>query len=146
MFLCNLDDAFLTGDLDDAFLAGVCGLMKERATFVQDLLEDDYLFVAPSEYDEKTLKKKWKENTPDIINQLKGILEGIADFTSANIESEFKAFLEREELGFGAVLPGFRLLVTGAGMGPSMFDICSLLGKEETLNRINVGLERIKSI
>ena len=127
----------------DEFLAGVCGLMKERATFVQDLLNDDFLFVAPTEYDEKTLRKKWKENTPHIINQLKGILENIAEFNSENIEKEFKAFLEREELGFGAVLPGFRLLVTGLGMGPSMFDICALLGKEETLNRINVGLEKL---
>ena len=96
---------------DDRFLAAVCGLMKERATFVQDLLNDNYLFVAPTEYDEATLNKKWKENTPDIINELKEILEGIGDFTSANIETEFKAFLERKELGFGAVLPGFRLLV-----------------------------------
>lgn len=131
---------------DNAFLAAVCGLMKERATFVQDLLNDNYLFVAPSEYDEKTLRKKWKENTPEIIEELKSILESISDFTSTNIETEFKAFLERKELGFGAVLPGFRLLVTGAGMGPSMFDICSLLGKEETLNRINIGLERVAEL
>lgn len=127
----------------DEFLAGVCGLMKERATFVQDLLNDNYLFVAPTEYDEKILRKKWKENTPNIINKLKDILENIAEFNSENIEKEFKAFLEREELGFGAVLPGFRLLVTGLGMGPSMFDICALLGKEETLNRINVGLQKL---
>lgn len=128
-------------------LIKICGLMKERATFPKDILtEGTYLFNAPTEYDEQTLNKKWKENTPEIINQLKDILEGISDFTSATIETEFKAFLEKNELGFGAVLPGFRLLVTGAGMGPSMFDICGLLGKEETLNRINVGLERVKSL
>jgi glutamyl-tRNA synthetase len=128
---------------NDEMLAGVCGLMKERASFIADLLADDYLFIAPSEYDEKTLRKKWKERTPNFINQLKGILEGIADFNSENIETEFKAFLEKEELGFGAVLPGFRLLVTGAGMGPSMFDVCALLGKEETLDRINIGLAKV---
>ncbi len=128
---------------NDDFLASVCDLMKERATFVQDLLNDNYLFVAPTAYDEKTLRKKWKENTPSIINELRLILEGISDFNSTNIETEFKAFLERNELGFGAVLPGFRLLVTGAGMGPSMFDICSLLGKEETLARIDSGLNKV---
>ena len=131
---------------NDEFLALFCGLMKERASFTKDLLVDDYLFNAPNEYDNKTLNKKWKENTPDIIIELKTILEQISDFTSSHIEKEFKAFLERKELGFGAVLPAFRLLVTGAGMGPSMFDICSLLGKEETLERINVGLDRIASI
>lgn len=130
----------------DAFLAGVCGLMKERATFISDLLEDDYLFVAPNQYDEKTLRKKWKDNTPEIINELRVILEGITNFTSYDIEVAFKAFLEKNELGFGAVLPGFRLLVTGAGMGPSMFDICSLLGKEETLKRIDDGLEKVTTL
>lgn len=128
---------------DDKFLEKVCYLMKERAAFVPDLLADDYLFVAPMVYDEKTVRKKWKDNTPEIIGELETILEGITDFTSENIENEFKAFLERKELGFGSVLPNFRLLVTGLGMGPSMFEICSLIGKEETLNRITVGLEKI---
>ncbi len=127
---------------NDAFLAEFCGLMKERATFVEDMLSDDFLFVAPSQYDEQTLNKKWKEDTPEIIKELKTILENISDFNAENIETEFKAFLERKSLGFGAVLPNFRLLVTGLGMGPSMFEICALLGKEETLKRINVGLEK----
>jgi len=131
---------------NDEFLAAICGLMKERATFITDLIADDYLFKAPVKYDEKTLRKKWKENTPAIINQLKNILEGITDFTSINIETAFKAFLAKEELGFGAVLPGFRLLITGAGMGPSMFDICALLGKKEVLDRITVGLEKVATI
>ncbi|MCB0400746.1 MAG: glutamate--tRNA ligase [Flavobacteriales bacterium] len=131
---------------NEEYLGHVCGLMKERATFVTDLLNEDYLFVAPTAYDETTLNKKWKENTPEIIEELQSILEGISDFTASNIEAEFKAFLERKELGFGAVLPGFRLLVTGAGMGPSMFEICALLGKNETLNRIQVGLERVAEL
>ena len=131
---------------NEAYLTAFCGLMKERAAFVEDMLQDDFLFVAPVEYDDKTLSKKWKENTPEIIKELKDILEGITDFTAANIEAQFKTFLERTSLGFGAVLPNFRLLVTGLGMGPSMFEICALLGKEETINRMKVGLERIAAI
>ncbi|MCB1178223.1 MAG: glutamate--tRNA ligase [Flavobacteriales bacterium] len=131
---------------NDSFLVDFCGLMKERATFVEDMLADDFLFVSPSKYDEQTLNKKWKEDTPEIILELKTILENITDFTAENIETEFKAFLERKSLGFGAVLPNFRLLVTGLGMGPSMFEICALLRKEETLTRIKVGLERVAEI
>ena len=127
---------------NEEYLAAFCGLMKERATFIEDMLQDDFLFNAPSNYDEKTLSKKWKENTPEIIKELKTILENISDFNAENIETEFKAFLERKSLGFGAVLPNFRLLVTGLGMGPSMFEICALLGKEETLKRIEVGMEK----
>lgn len=129
---------------NEQFLADVCKLMKERATFIKDLLEDDYLFVAPTNYDEKTLRKKWKENTPAIMVELRDLLKELDDFTAENIERAFKSFLETKELGFGAVLPNFRLLVTGLGMGPSMFEICALLGKAETVHRISTGIEKLK--
>lgn len=128
---------------DDNYLEKVCELMKERAVFIQDLIADDYLFVAPTSYDEKTLKKKWKENTPTIIKSLQSRLAAITDFDAENIEKDFKQFLEDNNLGFGAVLPNFRLLITGLGMGPSMFQICELLGKEEVLNRLENGLKSV---
>lgn len=127
----------------DSFLSQYCGLMKERAVFINDLLAEDYLFVAPTTYDEQTINKKWKPETPEIIKKLRTVLENIVDFNAANIEIAFKSFIEEKGLGFGAVLPNFRVLVTGMGMGPSMFEICALLGKEETLRRIDVGLQAI---
>jgi len=128
---------------NEAFLVNYCGLMKERAHFINDLLAEDYLFVAPTKYDEQTINKKWKPETPEIIKELKIVLENIIDFNSANIEVAFKSFIEEKGIGFGAVLPNFRVLITGMGMGPSMFEICALLGKEETLRRIDVGLQVI---
>ena len=121
----------------------VCGLMKDRVTFVADMLDGKYLFEAPESYDEKTIRKKWKERTPEIMVDLIGVLQGIENFNAENIESEFKAFLEEKELGFGAVLPNFRVLVTGMGMGPSMFEISELLGKEEVISRIETGLKKL---
>jgi len=103
-----------------------------------------YNHPAPEEYDEKTLKK-WNENTTEIVFLLKGVLNSLSTFTPESIESAFKEYLESENLGTGQVLPNFRLLVTGIGSGPSMFEIAALLGKEETINRIEVGLERLKS-
>lgn len=125
------------------YVSKVCGLMKERVTFVKDMLNGMYLFKAPTEYDEKTLRKKWKERTPAIMQDLKDILLNIETFNAETIEVKFKSFLEEKELGFGAVLPNFRLLVTGQGMGPSMFEICELLGKDEVISRINSGLSKI---
>jgi glutamyl-tRNA synthetase len=119
--------------------------MKERSTFVKDMLSGMYLFTSPESYDEKTLRKKWKEQTPEIMEALKGVLQGVEEFNAENIEAAFKSFIEERELGFGAVLPNFRLLVTGEGMGPSMFIICALLGKEEVVNRIETGLKKIQS-
>jgi len=77
------------------------------------------------------------------LTELAAVLEGISPFESAVIESEFKAFLERKELGFGAVLLPFRLVLTGTGGGPSMFDFADFLGKEETLRRLQAGVEAL---
>lgn len=129
----------------EGFVIKVCDLMKERSTFVKDILDAGYLFTAPNSYDEKTIRKKWKEQTPAIMNELKAVLSEIEPFEAPEIESTFKLFLEEKELGFGAVLPNFRVLVTGQGMGPSMFEICALLGKEEVLQRMENGLNRIQS-
>jgi len=133
-------------EVSDTYLAKVCELMKERVTFAKNIFNDGYyLFEAPAEYDAKIIRKKWKEQTPKIMKQLIGLFEEIEDFTAENIEMEFKKFLEQNQLGFGAVLPNFRVLVTGTGMGPSMFDISELLGKEEVINRLNNGLKRVEN-
>jgi len=126
------------------YIAEVCSLMKERAAFISDILEGMYFFKAPEEYDEKTLKK-WNKNTTEIISSLQGVLNSLSTFTPESIERVFKEYLESEKLGTGQVLPNFRLLVTGVGSGPSMFEIAALLGKEETIRRIEDGLERLKS-
>ncbi len=132
--------------MDDEFVASVCNQLKERATFVKDMwLEGAYYFAAPTTYDEKTIRKKWKEDTPGFLSELKIRLEKISDFSSKNIEIEFKKYLEDNDLGMGRLLPAFRLALTGLGMGPSLFDIASLLGKTETINRMEVALNTIKS-
>ena len=91
----------------------------------------------------KTIRKKWKEDTPKYMTELKYRIEKISDFNSENIEKEFKSYLEENELGMGKLLPAFRVSLTGLGMGPSLFDIASLLGKEETIKRMETALEKI---
>lgn len=131
-------------EADMAFVTKVCGLMKERATYVKDIYtEGAYFFKAPEEYDAKTLKKKWKENTPAILTDLRSVLNDLSSFDADAIGAAFKAFLEAKELGFGVVMPNFRLAVTGLGAGASMNDICELLGKEEVLKRLDTALNRL---
>lgn len=128
---------------DVAYLEKVCNLMKERSTYTPDLLKGAYLFEAPDRYDEKTIKKKWKEETPKIMTDLMEVLKQVNPFDAPSIEVTFKSFLEKNKLGFGAVLPQFRVLVTGTGGGPSMFSIAELLGKEEVIQRMVNGLNQI---
>lgn len=144
--LVELVQPFVAGKkIDKVHLSAVCELMKERATFPKDIWEESqFFFTAPSNYDEKTVRKKWKEKTPAIMRELHELLGEISEFTAENIEAAFKAFLEEKELGFGAVLPNFRVAVTGLGMGPSMFQISALLGKEEVLARISIAIEKIQ--
>ena len=144
--LAELVAPFAQGQsVEKNYLSAICDLMKERATFPKDIwMESQFFFKAPQLYDEKTVRKKWKEQTPAILKELADLLSSITDFTAQNIETSFKSFLAEKELGFGVVLPNFRLAVTGLGMGPSMFQISALLGKEEVLERIHLALQKIK--
>ena len=129
----------------DAFLLSqTCDLMKERATFLNDLWDNSqFFFRAPMQYDEKVVRKKWKENAPSVLQALALMFKEIDSFTSSNVETEFKSFLEKNNWKLGAVLPLFRLAVTGTGMGPSMFEISQLLGKDEVIIRIEKAIKDI---
>ena len=125
-------------------LTTVCRLMKERATFVEDILtEGNYLLDRPNSYDEIVISKKWNDQSPQLMNEWINILTTITSFEAGEIEKEFKQFLTTNNLGIGAVLPLFRLLVTGVGMGPSMFEIANFLGKEECIERMKEGLTKL---
>lgn len=119
----------------------VCGLVKERAQFISDLWEQaSFFFETPSEYDEKTAKKNWKEDSADLMKELRAILACIDDFTSANTETLVKEWITAKEIGFGKVMNPFRLAIVGAGKGPHMFDIIEIIGKEETLIRLDLAI------
>jgi len=153
-FLRMKDDAELGAVLSELLKAkgveadmGKCvkaiPLLKERSTFYTDLLDGMYLFQAVESYDEKTVKKKWKEQTAGLIGEWKDVMSGMADFVAEEIEKEFKSFLEAKEIGMGQLLPAFRLALTGLGMGPSMFMIAEILGKEECAIRIEKAVAEL---
>jgi len=132
-------------DADQETVNRVCGMVKDRVDFVSELWGHvNYFFEAPVEFDAKTVKKGWKEDTPALVTELKGILEGIEDFSSANSEEIVKEWITAKEIGFGKVMNPFRLAVVGAGKGPHMFDIIEILGKKETIARLDYAMENIK--
>lgn len=134
-------------ELSDEALEKICELMKERATFAQDILtEGAYLFNKPTSFDTETIRKKWKAETTAYIQEWQKIIKELSDFSAASIETAFKSFLTEKELGIGAVLLPYRLVLTGVGAGPGMFDISAFLGKEEVLERITLGLQQIQRI
>ena len=143
LYMPILEEKGIKKDL--SFVSEVVGLVKERATFIHDFWEQShYFFTAPENYDEKVIKKRWKEDTPDILKDIIKILQNIDDFQEERTESAVKAYITEKELGFGKVLNAIRLAIVGSGMGPSLFKIMEMIGKEESTVRIETAIERIK--
>lgn len=129
---------------NDDYINRVISLIKERASFVLDFWElGAYFFHTPNSYNEKMVKKQWKENTPDILNQIASLLESLEDFSSSKLEDVIKKWIGEEDLTFGQVMAPLRLVMVGDLKGPHLFDIMALVGKKETLKRIRIALEKL---
>lgn len=132
---------------DDAFIKAFTGLLLERVTFIQDFWEQGkYFFQFPVAYEEQMVKKRWKENSPEIFKELITLFENTDPFKSATIETAVKTFIEDRRLGFGDILPGLRLALSGIMQGPAVFDIAELLGKEETVKRIRIAIKKFNEV
>ena len=123
----------------------IVGLVKNRVNFVKELWENShYFFVAPTEYDEKTVKKRWKEDSAQQMTELMEVLKNIDDFSIENQEKVVMSWIESKGYKTGDIMNAFRLTLVGEGKGPHMFDISWVLGKEETLKRMERAIEVLK--
>ena len=130
-------------EVSDEKLTTIVGLIKERANFVSDFWEmSDFFFLAPTEFDAKA-SKNWKEETPKLMQDLIVVLESIEDFTSSNIETIVKNWMTENEIGMGKIMQPFRLSMVGALKGPHLFDIVELIGKNETVSRIQKAIQQL---
>lgn len=131
-------------DFSDEYIIRAIDMVKGRANFVNDLWDQaKFFFVAPTEYAEKDIRKRWKEDTPERMRELIEHLEALSDFSSAAAEPPIIAWIESNGYHMGNVMNAFRLAVVGECKGPHMFDITELLGKEETVARINRAIDHI---
>ena len=131
-------------DFSDDYIARAVGLVKGRINFVADLWEQSrFFFAAPAEYAEKDIKKRWKEDTPAILTALVGVLREMPDFSAAAAEPVVLDWVAKNEYHLGNVMNAFRLTLVGECKGPHIFDITELIGRDETIARIERGIERI---
>lgn len=118
---------------------------KNRCTFPSDFWEQiHFFFIAPTEYDEKTRQKRWKESSPQDMKELYAVLEGIDDFSLENTEKVVMQWIADKQYNTGTIMNAFRLCLVGEGKGPHMFEITSLLGKTETLQRLDRAIKELK--
>jgi len=128
-------------------LSSVVTQMKERVVFVKDIYPSaKYFFESPSDFDAKTVKKKWKEQSAQIVADLVEVFEKSSEFKAEVLEADFKNYLEAKELGFGIAMIALRLAITGVGGGPSLFDIAEIIGKSETLKRLKMNPAKIDAL
>jgi len=120
----------------------VVAMMKDRVNFVKELWPlCSFFFIPPTEYDEKTRKKRWKEDSAQVMTELMEVLQGLDDFSLENQEKVVHQWVEQKDYKLGNVMNAWRLTLVGEGKGPGMFDISAFLGKEETLSRMKRAIE-----
>jgi glutamyl-tRNA synthetase len=132
-------------DYSDEYIASVVGLVKSRANFVSDLWDQaNFFFQRPTSYSEKDIRKRWKPETPELMHQLIGLLDNADMEDVEECEKLVMDWIDKNGYHKGNVMNAFRLTVVGECRGPHMFEITRLLGREETLARLNAGIENIQ--
>ncbi len=127
------------------YVEAVVGLVKERVSFVKELWDQSFFFfVAPVSYDEKVVKKRWKEESPAQISELAEVIKGIDNFSAHNQETVVKSWIEAKGYHLGNIMNAFRLSLVGESKGPHIFDITATIGKNETIARLERAIKEIK--
>ena len=141
-FMPYLETKGLSGD--KAIVAKVIGLTKDRVNFVSELWEQvNFFFVAPTEYDEKSLKKRWKEDSPKHMTEMLALLEAHDDWSAEGLDNLIMPWIAEKEYGVGIVMNAFRICLVGAARGPHIWNITDVLGKEETIKRVRTALGKL---
>jgi len=129
-------------NFDLAKVEKIVGLVKERVSFVHEIWDQaSFFFEAPHTYDETTVKKFWKDDSAAIMKEVAQIISGVEPYTSMEIEPAIKNYINEKGHGMGKVMNGIRLSLVGESKGPGVADICELLGKEQTVKRIEKAVQ-----
>ena len=141
-FMPYLEAKGLSGDMTT--VAKVIGLTKDRVNFVSEFWEQViFFFIAPTEYDEKSLKKRWKEDSPKHMTEMLALLEAHEDWSAEGLDNLIMPWIAEKEYGVGIVMNAFRICLVGAARGPHIWNITDVLGREETLRRVRTALEKL---
>lgn len=142
-FMSILNSKGIKSDLNK--ITEVVSLMKDRISFIHELWDaSKFFFVAPIEYDAKTTKKRWKSTSSEQMSELVNVLIDLDDFSAENQEQVVMKWIEEKEYKVGLIMNAFRLALVGESKGPHMFDITSVLGKEETIARMKRAVDVLK--
>ena len=130
--------------LDKSLLLTIIGLVKNRMTFVHEFWDQAcFFYFAPESYDAKSVKDKWKPDSAENMRKVSDILANAEPFTAEHAKPLVMNFVTENQLNTGVIMNALRLLIVGAPMGPDLFAIIEIIGKEQTLNRIEKGIAEL---
>jgi len=142
LFVATLTEKGINAD--SAKIEKVTGLVKERVNFVNEIWDQSFFFFsAPESYDEATVKKAWSPETPELMKKILDFIPTVEPFSAHDLELQLKEYINSNNLGMGKVMNALRLCLVGASKGPGVADICEIIGKEETIKRINKAITEI---
>jgi glutamyl-tRNA synthetase len=130
--------------ISDDTVCKVIAEVKERCQFVNEIWnQSSFFFTVPESYDAKTIEKRWLAETPAQLTEICSVFETVGSWEQSLIKEAFSNFMNEKGWNFGAVMNPLRLCLVGGNVGPDLFKICEILGKEETISRIKVAIETI---
>jgi glutamyl-tRNA synthetase len=132
------------GGFPDDYHRRVIDLMRERVTFVRDLVsESAWFYVDPEQYEPESVQKRWTVESPRLLRRLLPLLESLPKFEQSALEESVRTFAEREGVKAGDVVHPLRLAASGVGRGPGLYEMLETLGREASLRRIRRALEHL---
>jgi glutamyl-tRNA synthetase len=130
--------------MPDEKMKRIVGMIKDRCTYLNDLWENSYYFFeTPSEVDLGSIRPKWSNEKRSFFSRLIATFENTIDWKAQPLEEQCKNLAAENNLKPGDVLLPLRIMLVGKKIGPGVFDIAEIIGKEETVKRISLVLDRL---
>jgi glutamyl-tRNA synthetase len=127
-----------------AFVAKICSMVKERISFSYELWDQSaYFFIAPAEYDAKTVKEKWKTDSAEKMKEILQVIKNCSAWNASDIKQEIMNYITEKQYHTGQIMNALRLVIVGTSTGADMGTIIEIIGKEETLKRIETGIYQL---
>lgn len=128
----------------DDYLKKVFSLMRERVTFPQDFVEScQYFYKTPHSFDEAAKNKCWTVDTGRYMNSLLERYKKLDHFGAADVEASLRQEAEALGIGAGKLIHPLRLALTGISVGPSLFHLIEVLGKNEVVARLEFAIKHM---
>jgi len=135
---------FKSQNFSDDYLAQIIEAMKERVSFVKEFIDNcTYFYEAPTQYEQKSIEKNWKPETPEHLNKLKEEFASLNNPKKEDFETALSKISEELNVGKGKLIHPLRLAVSGQSTGPGMFDLLIIIGKDEVVKRIEAAIKCI---